>query len=191
MMRSGVAIFFFIILTSVATVRAQDVAVDFDRSVDFSKFKTYTWASGVPAKNPFVDRQIRTVIEQHLTAKGLRRVEEGGDLSLIYIAAVDRDIQVSTAQWATTGNWMNQTVSGISVSSQMWDVEVGMLLVCLSDTTGKSLLWRGRAKTMLDKRSNNKNAMEAMAEDAKKVEKRVKKSVEKMFKQYPLVKSAG
>ena len=189
-MRYRLAIFFFVTLMSVATVRAQDVAVDFDRSVDFSKFKTYSWASGVPAKNPFIDRQITTGIEEHLTAKGLRRVAEGGDLSIIYIAAVDRDVQVSTAQWVTTGNWMNQTVSGISVGSQMWDVEVGMLLVCLSDTTGKNLLWRGRAKTMLDKRSSKQNVMEAMSADAKKMEKKIRKSLEKMFKQYPQVTSA-
>lgn len=184
-MRYRFAIVFFVTLMSVATVRAQDVAVDYDRSVDFSRFKTYSWASGVQAKNPLIDRQIRTSTEEQLTAKGLRRVEEGGDLSIIYIAAVDRDLQVSTARWVTTGNWMNQTVSGISVRSQMWDVEVGMLLVCFSDASGKNLLWRGVAKTMLDKRSSKQNVMEAMSEDARKVEKKIRKSLEKMFKQYP------
>ena len=184
-MRSSLVIFFFVTLMSVATVRAQDVAVDFDRSVDFSRFKTYSWASGVPAKNPLIDRQIRTGIEEHLTAKGLRRVEEGGDLTIIYIAAVDNDIQVSTASWVTTGNWMSQTVSGISVSSQMWDVQVGRLVVCFSETSSKNLLWRGVAKTTLDKRSTKRNVMDAMTEDAKKVEKKVRKSLEKMFKQYP------
>lgn len=190
-MRSSLAIFFLITLMSVATVRAQDVAVDFDKSIDFSRFKTYSWTDGVPAKNPLIDQQVKAGIEKHLAARGLRRVEEGGDLSVLYIAAVDRDLQVSTARWVTTGNWMSQTVSGISVRSQMWDVETGTLVVCLSDTSGKNLLWRGRAKTMLEKRSNKPNLMEAMREDARKVEKKVRKSLEKMFKQYPLSKSAG
>lgn len=189
-MRYSLAIFFFVTLMSVATVRAQDVAVDFDRSVDFSKFKTYSWGSGVAAKNPLIDRQIITSTEEQLTAKGLRRVEEGGDLSIIYIAAVDKGVQVATASWVTTGNWMSQTVSGISVSSQMWDVELGRLVVCFFDTTGKNLLWRGAAKTTLDNRSKKRNAMEAMSEDARKVEKKIRKSLAKMFKQYPQVTSA-
>ncbi len=120
----------------------------------------------------------------------MRRVEEGGDLSLIYIAAVDKDVRVSTASWVTTGNWMSQTVSGITVSSQMWDVELGRLVVCFFDASGKNLLWRGAAKTTLDKRSSKKNVMEAMSEDARKVEKKVRKSLAKMFKQYPQVTSA-
>ena len=184
-MRYSLALFFFVTLMSVAPVRAQDVAVDFDRSVDFSKFKSYSWAAGVPAKNWLIDQQIRTGIEEHLTAKGLRRVEEGGDLSLVYIAAVDTDVKVATAGWVTTGNWMTQTVSGISVSSQMWDVQIGRLVVCFFDTSGKNLLWRGVAKTTLDKRSTKRNVLEAVTEDAKKVEKKVRKSLEKMFKQYP------
>jgi hypothetical protein len=190
-MKFRLALFCFLLLMSVATVRAQDVAVDFDRSIDFSRFKTYSWTDGFPAKNPLIDRQVKAGIEEHLAIKGLRRVEEGGDLSVLYIAAVGRDLQVSTARWVTTGNWMSQTVSGISVRSQMWDVETGTLVVCLSDTSGKNLLWRGRAKTMLEKKSNKPNVMEAMREDARRVEKKVKKSLEKMFKQYPVVKSAG
>ena len=80
---------------------------------------------------------------------------------------------------------MNQTVSGISVRSQMWDVEVGRLVVCFFEASGKNLLWRGVAKTMLDKRSSKQNAREAMSEDARKVEKKIRKSLENMFKQYP------
>ncbi|MGB7924598.1 MAG: DUF4136 domain-containing protein [Pyrinomonadaceae bacterium] len=190
-MKFRLALFCFLLLMSVAAVRAQDVAVDFDRSVDFSRFKTYSWVDGVPAKNPLIDRQITASIEEHLAARGLRRVEEGGDLSVLYIAAVEKDLEVSTARWVTTGDWMSQTVSGISVRSQMWDVETGTLVVCLSDSSGKNLLWRGRARTMLEKKSNKPNVMEAMREDARKVEKKVRKSLEKMFKQYPLVKSAG
>ena len=184
-MRHCLAIFFFVTLMSVVSVSAQDVAVDHNRSVDFSKFHTYSWGSGVPAKNPLIDRQIRTSLEEQLTAKGLRRVEEGGDLSIIHIVAVDTDIKVATAGWVTTGNWMSQNITGISVTSQMWDVQVGRLVVCFFDASGKNLLWRGVAKTTLDKKSNKRNVMDAMSEDAKKVEKKIRKSLEKMFKQYP------
>ena len=191
MTKSILAISCFLILMSVPSVRAQDVAVDFDKGIDFSRFKTYSWTIGVPAKNPLIDQQIRTSIGGQLAARGLHHVEKGGDLSALYFVAVDRDLQVSTSNWETTKDWMRQTRSGISVRSQMWDVEVGTLVVCLSDDSAKNLLWRGTAKTMLDKRSSNESAMKALEEDAKKAEKKIRKAVEKMFKQYPSARAAG
>ena len=182
-------LFCFLLLFCVASARAQDVSVDFDQGSDFSKFKTYSWAEGIPAKNPLIDQQIKSNIEGQLAAKGLRRVEEGGDVRVLYFVAVDRDLEVATARWADTGNWSSQMRSGISVKSQSWDVEVGTLVVCLSDASDKKLLWRGTASTTLDKRSQNRNIMEAMSEDARKMEKRVRKAVTKMFKKYPAAKT--
>jgi Domain of unknown function (DUF4136) len=190
-MKVGMALFCFLLVMSLPSVRAQDVAVNFDKSIDFSKFKTYSWASGIQAKNPLIDQQIRSSIEGQLAAKGLRLVEKGGDLSVLYFVAVDRDLEVSTSSWDTTKDWMHQTATGISVRNQMWDVEVGTLMVCLSDPSTSNPLWRGTAKATLPKRSSNENPMNALAEDAKKADKKIRKSVEKMFKQYPPVRSAG
>lgn len=189
-MKFRAAIFCFLVLTGFAAVRAQDVTVDFDKSADFSKFKTYTWANGIPARNYLIDQRIRASVEEHLAARGLSRVEQGGDLSVLYIAAVETDVQVSTSSWVNTGNWMTPIASGISVKSQMWEVETGTLLVCLSDASGKNLLWRGSAKSRLNSRSKKQNPVEAMAEDARKVEGKVRRAVEKMFKQYPVDKVA-
>lgn len=186
------ALFCFLLLGCAAAARAQDVSVDFDRGRDFSQFKTYRWVEGVPAKNPLIDQQIKSEIEAQLATKGLRRVEEGGDLNLLYFIATDRDVFVATSRWSTTGDWAGQMRSGISVRSQTWDVEVGTLVVCLSDASGKDLLWRGTASTTLDKKSRgNRSALEAMNEEARKAEKRVRKSVTKMFKQYPAAKSGS
>src|SRR5215204_5816705 len=188
-MKFRLALFCFLLLAG-GGVRAQDVSVDFDRGSDFSKFKTYSWADGVPAKNPHIDKQIRSNIEGQLAARGLRRVEEGSDLRLLYMVAVDMDIEVAKSRWSTTGDWSGQMRSGISVRGQTWDVEVGTLVVFLSDASDKQLLWRGTASTMLDNKSRgNRTALEAMQEEARKAEKKVSKSVEKMFKQYPAAKA--
>jgi hypothetical protein len=189
-MKFRTALWCLLFLACAAAARAQDVSVDFDRSSDFSKFKTYSWAEGVPAKNPLIDQQVRSNIEAQLAAKGLRRVEEGSDIRVLYMVAVDRDIEFAKSRWSTTGDWAGQMRSGISVRSQTWDVEVGTLVVFLTDASDKQLLWRGAASTILDKRSQNRNSiMDALAEDARKAEKRVRKSVEKMFKQYPVAKA--
>ena len=189
-MKFRAAIFCLLALTAVAGARAQDVTVDFGQGADFSKFKTYSWAPGVPAKNYLIDQHIRAGIEERLVTKGLSRVEQGGDLSLIYIAAVNTDVQVATSNWVNTGNWMTPITSGISVKSQMWEVETGTLVVCLSDASGKNLLWRGTAKSRLNSRSKKQNPMEAMTEDARKTEGKVRRALEKMFKQYPAGQAA-
>ena len=155
-MKFGLALSCFLLILNVAGVRAQDVSVDFDGSSDFPRFKTYSWTNGIPAGNPLIDRQIRSGVEAHLAAKGLRRVEEGGDLSVMYFAVVDRETEVAAGRWLSTGDWSRQIKSGIHVRSQSWDVEVGTLIVCLSDASDKSLLWRGTAKTTLDRRSRNR-----------------------------------
>ncbi|HWW74745.1 MAG TPA: DUF4136 domain-containing protein [Pyrinomonadaceae bacterium] len=189
LMKFRPALLCLLFLAGAAAARAQDVSVDFDRSNDFSKFKTYSWADGVPAKNPLIDQQIRSNIEGELAARGLRRVEGESDLRVLYMVAVDRDIEFAKSRWSTTGDWASQMRSGISVRSQTWDVEVGTLVVFLTDASDKQLLWRGTASTMLDKRSNKGSIMDAMNEEARKAEKRVRKSVEKMFKQYPVAKA--
>lgn len=184
-----VSAFFFLLLVCASNARAQSVSVSFDRASDFSRFKTYSWVEGVSAKNPIIDQQVRANIDENLAAKGLRRVEGGGDMSVMYLAAVDRDLHFAAADWRTTGNWLSQTDSGISVRSQTWDVEEGTLVVCLSDASSKSLLWRGATRIALEKKRRSSteaaNIIEAVAEDARKVEKKVNKSVAKMFKQYP------
>jgi hypothetical protein len=189
-MKIRLSLLCLLLLLSFVAVSAQDVDVEFDKSVDFSKFKTYSWVSGVPANNPFIDQRIRDSIDGQLATKGLRQVKKEGDLSILYFAALGTDLQVASSRWVTTGNWMTPITSGISVRNQMWDVHTGTLVVCLSNATGKNLLWRGTAKTMLENKSKKKNVLEAMTEDARNAEKKIKKSVEKMFKQYPAGKSA-
>lgn len=180
------ALLCLVLLACAASARAQSVSVDFDRGRDFSQFKTWSWVSGVPAKNPLVDEQIRSGIEGQLAAKGLRHVEKGGDLSVLYFVGSDLDVHVATSRWSTTGDWAGQMRSGISVRSQTWDVQDGTLVVCLTDGSDKELLWRGTASTTLDKKSRgNRTAIEVMQEEAQKAEKKVRKAVEKMFKQYP------
>src|SRR3954467_14363529 len=138
-MKYASALFCFLLFTCASAARAQHVSVDFDRASDFPRLKTYSWAERVTAKNPIIDHKVRESIEENLATKGLRRVEEGGDMSVMYLAAVEMDLHFAAANWHTTGNWLSQTDSGISVRSQMWDVHSGTLVVCLSDASSKDL----------------------------------------------------
>src|ERR1044072_7630641 len=102
------ALLCLMLLAGGTAARAQSVSVDFDRGRDFSQFKTWSWASGFPAKNPLIDEQIRSSIEGQLAAKGLRHVEGGGDISVLYFVGSDMDVHVAASRWSTTGDWAGQ-----------------------------------------------------------------------------------
>ena len=78
-----------------AMAMAQDVRFDYDRSANFSTYKTYQWAGDSPnaSGNQLMDQNIKQAIDEQLAAKGLRRVESGGDLQVSYQAAVQQEKQ--------------------------------------------------------------------------------------------------
>ena len=160
-------------------VLGQKVDVKYDKTVDFSKYKTYTWAEGVRAKNPIVDQQITQLIEQQLAARGLTKATADGDIQLLYVAAIDLDLQMTGLTWSNASNPMG---SFATIGPPM-DVRRGMLVVDMMDKKTERYLWRATAKETLTHAPSGD-----MAKDAQRVEKLVKKAVEKMFKKYPVSK---
>ena len=173
------ALCFICLLACPVLAQAQKVSVEYDGAGDFSKYKTYDWKKlGVPAKNPFVNEQIVAVLDSQLQARGLRKVAEGGDLHVIYYVAVDRDLQISGG--TLTGAPALLGPGGSTIAGQAWVVHTGTLAVGLFDSTTGKVVWRATAKEMLDDAGSND-----LIKQAKKVEKPIRKSIEKMFKKFP------
>ena len=167
-----------LLVIGTVSVNAQKVKVGADPAVDVSKYKTYAWSKPLPPGNPFVQQTIIQSIEQALAAKGLTKVEENPDITIAYYAAANGNLQIGYPSWS---NAMGSALStGIGVDSQTWVVSKGMLVVDIADAGTKSTVGRGTATQALEQPPTG-NPMK----DAKMVEKPIKKSVEKMFKQYP------
>src|SRR6267143_508261 len=63
---------------------AQKVSVGYDKSADFSKYKSYTWAQPTtPPSRPLLYLNIEGAIDYELKAKGLTRTGTNGDLILV------------------------------------------------------------------------------------------------------------
>jgi len=149
-----------------------------DKKVDFKKYKTYAWDKPLPPGNPLVQQTIIDAVDQAMAAKGLTKVESQPDITVAYFAAVDTDIQIAYPGW---GNAMGTALStGIAVNSQSWPVSKGTLVIDIADTGTKSTVWRGSATHTLEHGPTGNPA-----KDAKSVEKPIRKSVDKMFKQFP------
>jgi hypothetical protein len=163
-----------LLLLVAVSAQAQKVSVGYDRAVDFSKYKTYAWAKGSPAKNPEIDKEIISNIEQQLASKGLNRATEGADINITYSAAVVTGFDESTV--ARPGTWGPRAGS----TNQVWEVKRGALLITMKKGSNNEELWRATATDTL---SNDANT--DVTKDMNKARKKVRQAVEKMFKYYP------
>ena len=61
---------------------AQQVKTDYDRGVDFSQFKTYSWEK-VQTQDPLWVSRIKQAINATLASKGWTPVISGGDVAIV------------------------------------------------------------------------------------------------------------
>jgi hypothetical protein len=152
---------------------AQHVKTDYDRSVDFSQFKTYTWEH-VHTQNPLWVDRIKAAVNSALAAKGWTEVESGGSVSIVGMEMTRSHQTLDTyydgfgGGWRWRG-WGNQFGEATTTTNTY---EVGTLVVDLFDSRTKSLMWRGSASDTLSDKSD-KNI------------KNLDKGVNKMFDSFP------
>jgi hypothetical protein len=154
----------------------QKVEVKFDKSADFSKYKTYFWVKGMPAKNPIINQMITDAVEQQLSAKGLAKTDAGGDLQIMFAAATDIDLQIPGVTWSSVSNPM---ATYAQIGPPM-NIHTGTLVVDISDAKTERYLWRGIARQTLTQGPTGN-----ITKDAQSVDKLVKKATAKMFNKYP------
>lgn len=163
-----------------AVAMAQKIKVEFDKSVDFSQYKTYAWDDFAHETNkPMLRLAIQGAVEDDLNKRGLRKVDANPDLRIQSYGAVDSDAAVSYSD-------LYYGAGGIAPFDQsflMWGVvpgsvttvvvHKGQLVVDLLDANRKKLVWRGMATQKL-------------SEQRSKLLDQVNTAVEKMFQQYPV-----
>ena len=164
------------LLCLAAAAFAQDVQFDYDRSANFSAYKTYQWVDyrKVDVGDQLLDRDIKRAVDEQLAGKGLRLVESGGDLLVGYQASVSQEKEFDSLGsgwggpfWGPWGNWGNTRVTSSTI-------DVGKLVIGLFDPSTKQLVWRGAASNTLD-----------LKKDPDKNYRTLEKAMTKLFKNYP------
>jgi hypothetical protein len=166
-----------LIVIGAVSVEAQKVQVAANPNADLTRFKTYTWSKGQLTQNPLVQQTIMEAVDRAMTAKGLSKVEADGDMTVVAWAAHESDMHIAYPSWHPG---LNSIATGIVVGTSSWPVTKGTLVVDLTETSTKNSLWRATATETLDHGPTGN-----MAKDAKSVEKKINKAVQKMFKKYP------
>jgi hypothetical protein len=123
--------------------RAQKITMEFDQTIDFSKYKTFAIRDGQlnsrnPALNsPLVKKQIEADIQNDLTAKGLTFVPSGpSDLNVRYTFGAARKTEIE----AYPAGWYGFGTRYVRVP-----YAEGTLVVDLRDPATRSLVWRAIA----------------------------------------------
>src|SRR5580698_5036012 len=93
-----------ITLLFATTSFAQQVKTDFDRSADFSRYKTYSWEK-VHTQNPLWVDRIKAAVNSALEAKGWTQVASGGNVSIMAMEMNQSHQTLNTYYDSFGGGW--------------------------------------------------------------------------------------
>jgi hypothetical protein len=171
-----------VLIAGSSVVSAQKIKVGYDKAADFSKYTTYTWAPpGVPPTRPVLYYQVVGSIDAELKAKRLRRIEQGGDLTLVAMGGIDFGVNMPV------GTPILPAYSGLppSIDSGMWVgasgfsgamaplVPEGTLLLEFVDQRANKVVWGGSVTEELDADKKTESL------------KRVDKAIAKLLSRFP------
>ena len=122
---------------------AQQVKTDFDRSIGFSQYKTYSFIK-VNTQNPLWVDRIKAAVISALAAKGWMQVDSGGDVAITAMEMTKDHRTLNTYYDNFGGGWGWRRFGGFGDSTTTeHDYKVGTLVVDMYDAKSKQLIWRG------------------------------------------------
>jgi hypothetical protein len=160
-----------------ASAFAQKVKVGYDKSADFSKYKSYTWAApSTPSSRPMLREIVIGSVDHQLKSRGLARVENNGDLILIGNGGMEYGInQAAGTPYVPTyaPPTFDATVwTGASVLMAPY-VPEGTLILEFVDRGTNKVVWGGTLTQKLD------------VEQKQKSLELIDKGIAKLLKQFP------
>jgi hypothetical protein len=161
---------------------AQKVKVGYDKSADFSKYKSYAWAApSTPSSRPLLREMVIGSVDHQLKSRGLARVENNGDLILIGNGGMEYGINqaAGTPILPTYGGppptldatmWTGATGASVLMAPY---VPEGTLILEFVDRGTNKVVWGGTVTQKLD------------VEQKQKSLDLIDKGIAKLLKQFP------
>jgi hypothetical protein len=150
---------------------AQQVETDYDHSVNFDQYHTYSWGH-VHSTDPFFEQRIREAVDRKLQEKGWQVAPAGGDVTLTAVAIKKNQPEYTTFYDGLGGGWRWHGWGEGMATTTVDKIPIGTLVIDVYDTSTKHLVWRGLAHDQLSDKPDK---------DTKKLEK----AVDKLFDKFP------
>jgi uncharacterized protein DUF4136 len=158
----------FLVLAAAAACSTLRTSVDYDRSLDFTRYRTFAFATGTPARREFTQWRIEQLIAGELRSRGMiPAARERSDLLVFTHAVVERQQRIETVVWGYGCRW-----GGGVASSTVTAVPVGTLIVDLVDHERNCLVWQGRAT-------------DTLASESETREEQLREAVTRLFAGFP------
>jgi hypothetical protein len=161
---------------------AQKIKVGYDKSVDFSKYKTYTLKlPPAPSSRPLLYASVIGSIRNGIESKGLVRMDKGGDLTVIAAGSLDYGLESGVNPLADTC---------ANCQAPQVDVQLWAGFMPPSGSAGKPQP-RGTLKLDIVDRERNKEIWSGMVVqklDAQKPDQSLEKvgaAIEKLLSEFP------
>jgi len=127
-----------------APLMAQTVTIDYDHSVNFLKFKTYT-LDKLHATDPSVEDRITIALDRDMVGRYMTPLAKGGDVTITVVEAT-QDKQEFTDFYGSLGDmsWQRPWGNGFMDSQAgLSDIPLDTLVLDMYDAKTHKLLWRG------------------------------------------------
>ena len=165
--------------------QAQKVHVTYDKTLDFSKFKTYAWEPHGAVAHPMLAADVVGAIDDQMKAKGFRLDTNNPDIVIKIYGSIDQEstLYSNDPLYAASGGIppFDPSFSGPALAGMYGNTTVtihkGQMVVDLIQFSAKKLVWRGMATDNLS------------ANHPDKLLDQVNGAIAKMFKEYPAAKS--
>jgi hypothetical protein len=155
---------------------AQGVMVDYDHTINFLKFKSYTLQK-LHATDPGVETRLTIALDRDLQARYLHPEDKNADI-IVTVVESDQDKQDYPKFYdSLTGmNWQRGwgTTSGfLDSEATLQDIPSGTLVLDMWDGKTKKLIWRG---TLTEP---------ASVTSAKEADQKMDKAIGQLLAQFP------
>ena len=147
-----------------------DVKTDYSHTVDFGKFRSYSWIK-VQTENPLWQDRVKSSIDMTLQEKGWQQADGHADAGIVAFGSTKNQQTLNTFYDTLGGGWFWGGFDGTSTTT-VTNTPVGTLVVDIFDNSSKKLIWRGIAS-------------DTVSGDPEKNEKKLEHSVQDMFKHFP------
>jgi hypothetical protein len=160
------------LFSSTAQLNAQ-VRTDYDHSVTFANYKTYSWLK-VQAGDSLWNDRLQQNVDAQLASKGWTKNESGGDAMVSAFRGTQNEQTLQTFYDGFGGGWRWRGFGGgDGLATTTTEVtKVGNVVVDIFDSKSQNLFWRGKDS-------------DDLSSNADKNVQKLEKDIDNMFKQFP------
>ncbi|HEY2905587.1 MAG TPA: DUF4136 domain-containing protein [Vicinamibacterales bacterium] len=147
-------------------------STDYDRTVNFGRYRTFFMMKGNSSGNPLLDQRASDDVRQALMSKGWAEVPEGDGRAAVVVHAATKTKHSYETFYDGWGGWRWRWGGIDAATTLVEDYKVGSVVVDIFDASRKQAIWHGVAT-------------DALGDSAKDNAQATEEAITKMFAKFP------